>query len=710
MLKIFIQFIVIFTILTSCKDQKSQERIVMETPKAKKIEHKITLHGQEIIDNYHWLRDPKWPAVQYKEILAYVNAENDYSKNYFAPLQDKQNQIFEELKGRIKLADQSVPIKKDEYFYYSKTLADKDYPIFCRKKGSLEAVEEIILDQNELAQGKKFCNLGAFSVSPDHKLLSYAIDESGGERFDIHVLNLETKTYLPDYIPTTLGDVVWHENGSGFFYTPTNDKWRQEDIYFHKLGTDVKSDKLIFQEKDPLYRVNASKSSSKEYIFINVSGHGANEYYVISMKDETFTPHLVARRKDEQFYDMDHCGEYFYIHANDRGKNFRIARAHINSFSQDKWEDYITQDPKKYLKSFDLSQNYLVLNYKELGLPKIEILNIADKNKKPIDFPDEVYIASAYSVNFKDNDIRVEYSSLKRPDTVYSYEYLTSKLNILKVKEVPSGFNPEDYEVKRVWAENEGVEVPITVIYKKSSFKADSTNPLYLYGYGSYGYAMPVGFRTSIFSLIDRGFVYALAHTRGGDDLGFEWYESAKFLNKKRTFTDFIACAEKLISDHYTSKGNIVIAGGSAGGSLIGNVLNEKPELFKAAIAHVPFVDMLNTMLDESLPLTPGEFKEWGNPKEKAYFDYMLTYSPYENVKAQNYPHMFVTAGLTDPRVGYWEAAKWVAKLREVKTDNNLLLLKTNMDAGHRGSSGRFDYLKEIAEEMVFILDMFGVE
>ncbi|MCC2647013.1 MAG: prolyl endopeptidase-like [Rickettsiaceae bacterium] len=708
MLKIIIYLVTLVSIIAGCKDNK--EIKAMEAPKAVKREFKITLHNKELVDNYHWLRDPEWPNVKNPEILEYLNAENAHTKNYFDKFKDKQHQIFEELKSRIKLADQSVPIKRDDYYYYTRTLADKDYPIYCRKKGSLDASEEVILDQNELAQGKKFCNIGAFSISPDHKLLGIAIDESGGERFDIRILDLEKKTYLPDFIPSTLSDIVWHEKIPGFFYTPTDEQWRQEDILFHRLGTDYKTDKLVLHEKDPVFRANASKASSKEYIFINVSGHGANEYYVISMDDETFTPHLVSARKDEHFYDMDHNGDYFYIHTNDKGKNFRIARAKTNNFTQDKWEDYIPHDSKKYLKSFDLTKNYLVLNYKEQGLPSIDIIELSDKKKKHINFPDQVFTASAYSTNFKENDIRIEYSSLKRPDTTFNYDFTSENLTTLKVKEIPSGFNPDEYEVERIWADSGDVKVPVTVIYKKALFKKDGANPLYLYGYGSYGHAMPVGFRGSILSLVDRGFVYALAHTRGGDDLGFEWYESAKFLNKKRTFQDFIASAEKLIENKFTSKGNIVIAGGSAGGMLIGAVINERPELFKAAIAHVPFVDVLNTMLDDSLPLTPGEYKEWGNPKEKEYFDYMLSYSPYENIKEQNYPTIFATAGLTDPRVGYWEGAKWVARLREKKTDNNKIFFKINMDAGHRGSSGRFDYLKEVAEEWIFVLDIFKVE
>jgi oligopeptidase B len=706
MRKIFINFIILASFITGCQKQNSKEEQLMNAPKAAKKEYRFTIHDKELTDNYHWLRDPNWPNVKDSEILGYLNAENAYSKAYFDQFRDKQNQLFEELKGRIKLADQSVPVKKGEYYYYTKTIADKDYPVYCRKKGSMQAEEEVLLDQNELAKGKKFCSLGSYSISPDHKLLAFSIDETGGERFTIKVLDLQTKNYLTDIITDTLGDIVWHEKLNGFFYTPTDEQWRQEDVRFHKLGTGIKEDKLIIHEGNPLYRVNVTKSSSKEYIFIDIAGYTANEYHVISMQDESMTPRLVSKRQEDHLYSMDHCGEYFYIHTNDMGKNFRIARAHRDDFSQAKWEDYIAHNNKRYLKSFDLTKEYLVLNYKELALSSADIVELRNKKMQSISFPDNVYTASSYSTNFEENDIRVDYSSLKRPDTTYSYDFKTEKLTTLKVKEIPSGFNPDEYEVERSWANSGGVKVPVTIFYKRNLFKKDGSNPLYLYGYGSYGTTMQANFRGSVLSLVDRGVIYAIAHIRGGDELGYEWYESAKFLNKKRTFEDFIASAEKLIEDKYTSKGNIIIAGGSAGGMLIGNVVNERPELFKAAIAHVPFVDVLNTMLDETLPLTPGEFKEWGNPKEKEYFEYMLTYSPYENVKQQDYPYLFVTAGLTDPRVGYWEGAKWVAKLREMKTDDNLIFFKVNMDAGHKGSSGRFDYLKEIAEEWTFVLDM----
>ncbi|MCF8463139.1 MAG: prolyl oligopeptidase family serine peptidase, partial [Rickettsiaceae bacterium] len=464
-----------------------------------------------------------------------------------------------------------------------------------------------------------------------------------------------------------------------------------------------------YHEEDNKFNSSVGKSSSKKFIFISSSGASCNESYFIDMNDDNMTLNLIASRQEEIFYDIDHNDKYFYISINDVGDNFRIVRTKIETPKKEYWEEYIKLDPDKYLESFDITAKYLILNYKRLGIVTPEIIELKSGARKIMTFKDPVYEVGAYSTNFEENDIRLSYSSLAQPSITYQYDFNDESFNILKEQEIPSGFDSSHYQVERLWVDNENVKVPVTILYKKELFKKDGTNPLYLYGYGSYGISIPASFRTSIFSLVDKGFVFAIAHIRGGEELGHSWHKEAKFLNKMRTFKDFIAASESLIKQKYTSKGNIVIAGGSAGGMLIGAVINEKPDLYKAAILHVPFVDVLNTMLDESLPLTPGEYKEWGNPKDEEYFKYMLQYSPYENIKAQNYPNIFVTAGLSDPRVGYWEAAKFVAKLQEVKTDSNMLMLKTNMDFGHSGASGRFDYLKEIAEDYVFVLKNFAM-
>jgi oligopeptidase B len=680
-------------------------------PTAKKIPHEFELHGTKIQDNYAWLRAEGWPSsVTDKKVISYLEEENKYFKDYMAPLTDKKQEFFEELKGRIKLDDQSTYTKKDDFYYYTRTEADKNYTIYCRKQGRTDAAEEIILDVNELAIGKEFTSLGAFSISPDHKLMAYSVDFTGGEKYTVKIYDLENKKFLSDEIPDTIGALVWHETMPGFFYSPTDEKWRHDKIKFHKLGTTPKEDKLIFHEPDPLYYVGASKASSKEYIFININGHDSNEIYYIAMQDPSLTPKLVNKRTDQILYSVDHNDKYFYKHTNYKAKNFHILRAESSSYTENsKWEIYIAEKKASYLSGFDITQNYLLLNYKVKGLPEATVQNIKDESQKTLTFPESAYTAGIYSTNFAEDDIRVNYSSLARPTTVYSYDFHTNELTTIKIQEIPTGLNPDDYAVERIFAKTDNVQVPISLIYKKSLFKQDGSNPLYLYGYGSYGIGMPPAFRSSAISLVDRGFVYAIAHIRGGDDLGHDWYEAAKFLTKKRTFSDFIAAADTLVQKKYTSTGNIVIMGGSAGGMLIGNVINQRPELFKASIAHVPFVDVLNTMLDADLPLTPGEYKEWGNPEEKEYFDYIKSYSPYDNVSKQHYPHLFVTAGLSDPRVGYWEAAKWVAKIRDYKLDNNVILYKTNMSFGHSGASGRFDYLKEAAEDLTFIANIFDL-
>jgi oligopeptidase B len=708
LVKILTLFILIYSPYQELIQINNKQEVKMMThPIAKKISYSVNIHDTTIDDEYNWLRDQDWPKkITDQNILGYLNEENDYFHNFMNPLKKEKELIFEELKARIKLKDQSTYIQKDNYYYYSRTEEDKDYVIYCRKHSSIKNLEEILLDVNKLAEGKKFTSIGAFAMSPSHKLMAYSVDFTGGEKYIITIFDLESKKFLPDEIQNTIGSIVWHENGKGFFYTPVDENWRHDKVMFHKLGTESIEDQLIYHEKDPLYSVSISKSSSREFMFINTGGHDSNESYYFSMNDQNFKPILIKKRVDKILYSVDHGTDYFYMYSNDGAKNFKLLRT--NDIKQN-WQEYIKEESDKYLANFDLTDKYILLNYKHNGLPLIIVKEINGNKIKEVKFPDEAYTASAYSTNFEHNDLRIDYSSLSRPNTVYQYNFENEKLDILKTQEIPSGFNPEEYVTKRIFATSGDVKVPITILYKKSLFKHNGSNPLYLYGYGSYGYAIPPVFRNSAISLVDRGFVFAIAHIRGGDDLGHDWYEAAKFLTKKRTFDDFIASAQKLIEEKYTSKGNIVIVGGSAGGMLIGNVINEKPELFKAAIAHVPFVDVLNTMLDETLPLTPGEFKEWGNPKEKEYFDYIKSYSPYDNVKAQSYPNLMITAGLTDPRVGYWEAAKWVARIRDKKTDNNLIIFKTNMDFGHKGASSRFDYLKEAADDIVFILKIFAL-
>ncbi|MBP7189770.1 MAG: S9 family peptidase [Rickettsiaceae bacterium] len=674
-------------------------------PIAKEIERKETIGNFTITDNYAWLRDKNWPnKVDDPDVISYLKEENEYAEDFFSKYHDLQEQIFEELKGRIKLTDQTAPVIKDDYYYYSRTEEFSNYSIICRKFKSMDAEEEVILDINKLAKGKDFTKVSGVFASPDHSMIAYPVDFSGDEKFTIRLLDLKTGEYLKDEIKDTCGNVVWSKDGAGFFYVPVDEDLKHTKVRFHKLGEDVSKDKLVFHETDILYNVSIDKSGSEEYLIIRISGHDNNEYRSLSLKNLSSEPTVILPRKEKIDYSVDHRGEYFYIRINDTSSNYRMIRLNLSNW---KTEEYLQADKDRYLSDFGVTKSYLILNYKYKGLDEIVVSSFNSNEKKSLSFSDESYTAEAFSTNFHMDDIRINYSSLARPNTLYQYDFDTSALKTLKLDEIPGGFDSSEYQVRRIWADNNGVKVPISLVYKKSLFKKDGSNPLYLYGYGSYGISIPPSFRRSIFSLVDRGFVFAIAHIRGGDDLGYDWYESAKFLTKKRTFEDFIACAEYLIDEKYTSKGEIVIAGGSAGGLLVGASVNQKPELFKAVIAHCPFVDVLSTMLDDTLPLTPGEFKEWGNPKDPEYFEYIKSYSPYDNVEAKSYPAFFVTAGISDPRVGYWEPAKWVAKLRKIKTDNNLIILKTNMDSGHHGASGRFDYLKEIAQEYLFVITRF---
>ena len=694
-------------LLTSCGKKEGE----VPAPKAAKIDHETKVGEVTIHDNYAWMRDKNWPKeVTSDIILAHLQDENKYSEHFFKDLEETKDKFFNEMKGRIQLSDQSAYVKIDNYYYYVRTEEEKGYSIYCRRFGSMEAPEEIILDVNKLAEGKKFTKVAAVSINPTHSKLAYNVDFSGDEKYVIRILDLEKGEYLSDSIEDVAGDIVWHRNLPGFFYTPINKELRTDTVMYHEVGSSNDTNKIIFEEKDPKYHVGISQSGSQKYLFIEANGLSDSEISLLSLEDIDLTKELIQARQKNIQYSVEHNGDYIYMLTNDVGPNFRITRSAIKDISDNHWAEYIPLDKDRALEDFDITEDLLILNYKVKGLPLTKVLHLKSGKAQIVSFPDESYTAQGFSTNFIENDIRVSYSSLARPNTTYLYDFEKNKLNILKEQVIPSGHIPGDYEVKRIWADNKGVKVRMSLVYKKSLFKHDGTNPLYLYGYGSYGMGMEPAFRSSIISLVDRGFVYVIAHVRGGNELGYQWYLDAKFLNKKNTFEDFIACAETLIAEKYTSEGNIVSMGGSAGGILVGATVNMRPELFKAVVAHVPFVDVLNTMLDETLPLTPCEYNEWGNPKEKEYFEYIKSYSPYDNVSEQEYPYIFVTAGLNDPRVGYWEAAKWVARLREIKKDDNLVILKTNMEAGHQGSSDRFDYIKEIAEEYAFISKVFGMK
>jgi oligopeptidase B len=654
-------------------------------------------------DEFAWLRDKNWPKVTDPKVLAYLNVENDYFKEKTHQYQELEKEIYLELKARIKEDDESYPIKKGDYYYFVRLEKDKYYPIYFRKNKT--EIEELLLDANILGFGKSSFAMGYNVVSDDHSKLIYSFDDDGSERYTICIKDLQLGQDLPDIIKDTIGTIVWNKTNDGFYYTSLSEQWRSDRVFFHKLDTTQAEDILIYQELDPRFNVDISRSSSEEYLLIESGNSTSNETHYFPLKNPQLR--LSIKRRADHLYSLDHMGNEFYITTNDKGKNFRLVSLNErDSFKPNNFKEIIEHSSESYLIDTALYEQYLVVSKRILGLNRIEYYDLkTQKFIKNIDFNEEVYEANISFTTKDDKFLRISYSSLTKPRSALEYDFDSQVLYTRKTDEIPSGYNFQSYESKRLWVKSiDGTQIPISMVYRKDNI--DKTpNKLLLYGYGSYGYAMPMSFRANIISLLDRGFIYVIAHIRGGDELGFNWYESAKFLTKKRSFEDFIAVAEYLIENKYTTSDKLSIMGGSAGGMLMGVVLNSRPDLFKSAVALVPFVDVLNTMLDETLPLTPPEFEEWGNPANPEYYDYIKSYSPYDNVKKQVYPNMLVTAGLTDPRVGYWEAAKWVAKLREYKLDDNLLLLKTEMDAGHKGQSGRFKGLEEIAMIYSFIIN-----
>ncbi|MDJ1407752.1 MAG: S9 family peptidase [Candidatus Midichloria sp.] len=669
----------------------------MTKPIALRKEYK-TLDGR--IDYYHWLRDQNWPNVKDPEILSYLNQENAYTDAHIS--KDLVDKIFIEMRGKLEEADKTVPHFDGGYYYYSYILDGQQYWIHAREK---ENREEILLDENQLALDEKYLRVSTIKVSPDHKKIAYLADYSGDERYMVYVKDIESGEIIENNVDDVIGNIEWDELGKGFFYTPAGNFWRAERIYYHEIGKEKKDDKLLYQEKDNTFSVAIEKSSSKSYIFFISKSATAYEYYFINSYSPYQLPQVIHSRINNHIYKVVHTQNYFFLRINDVSSNFRVICVSINDLKN--WQEFVPSSDY-YIQDIYAYEAHLVLLTRLKGLAKIEIINLIDNKIQKIDIEDKSYEIFIVHDTFNDRALRYLYSSLKTPRTTIDYDFVTGEKRILKVQRILGGFDPSKYILRRIWAETDGnISIPISIIYNKEKAKLDGSDPLYLYGYGSYGYAVPASFRSHIFSLVDRGFTYAIAHIRGGDELGKSWHEAAKFLSKKNTFTDFIKSAEKLIEDKYTASGKIVISGGSAGGMLVGACINMRPELYKAAVAHVPFVDVLSTMLDESLPLTPGEFKEWGNPKEKEFYDYIKSYSPYDNVVSQRYPHLFVTAGLTDPRVTYWEPAKWVALLRYAKEGDNMLLLKTDMSSGHVGPSGRFEFLRKLALEYAFILGLY---
>ncbi len=680
-----------------------------QTPKPPDAIKKITrdtLFGDVRTDPYYWLRERGNP-----EVIDYLKAENAYTEAMMKHTEGLQEKLYEEMRNRIKETDLSVPVKKGEYYYYTRTEEGKQYPIHCRKKGSLEAEEEVLLDENRLAEGHDYFNIGVFKVSPDHSLLAYSVDTSGSETYTIYIKHLKTNELLPDRISNTYYSVEWANDNKTLFYNILDEAKRPFKLYKHRLGTPQDEDPLVYHEKDDKYFLRLSRTRSERYLLLQLNSKITSEVRYLDADQPQGRFKILQERQPEVEYYVDHRGDYFYIYTNHDAVNFKLMRAPVTKPQMANWETVLPHRENIMIDGIDLFKEYLVVYERQEGLKQMRITELKTNDTHYVAFEEPLYTFSPNSnPEFDSQILRFTYMSLKTPNTVYDYDMQSGERELLKQKEVLGGYSPDDYVMERISAKAEdGTDIPISLIYKKGLEK-DGKNPLLLYGYGSYGYALDPYFSSNRFSLIDRGFVFAIAHIRGGGEMGRPWYEQGKLLQKKNTFTDFIACAEHLIAEKYTNSDLMAINGGSAGGLLMGTVVNMRPDLFQVVVAEVPFVDVINTMLDASIPLTVIEYDEWGNPNKETYYRYIKSYSPYDNVRRQEYPHMLITAGLNDPRVQYWEPAKWTAKLRDTKAGDNWLLLKTNMGAGHGGASGRYDYLKEEAFQYAFILDRLGIK
>ncbi|WP_249340278.1 S9 family peptidase [Sphingopyxis sp. 2PD] len=670
----------------------------------------MKLHGKKLSDPYHWLKDESYPVIDDKDVLDYVKAENAYFDAAMKPHAALVETLFQEMKGRIKEADSSVPQKDGDWVYWVEFEEGAEYKKWYRRPAA-GGDAALILDEVAMAKDKEYFRLSDVAISPNGKLMAYAVDDNGSERFEVRFTDLTTGKALPDVIPGTLSSLVWTENSDALLYGLANENWRTDNVHVHYLGTPVSEDVRIYKEADIGFGVGIGKTADDAYIVIATGDNETSEVYLLPADDPGAQPMLVSARKKGREYSVDVREKTLYIHTNDDHANFRVATASLDNPGE--WQTLIPGSDDNYITGLSIFRDYFVLESREKGVDQVDVRRYdAPLTPGRIKFPETTYVAGlGDNPEYHQDKLRLDYESMVTPDTVYDYDIASGKLETLKVQEIPSGYNRDEYVTELVnMPARDGTPVPVSLVYKKGTPR-DGSAPLHLYVYGSYGYRVPPGFSTTRLSLVDRGMIYAIAHVRGGDDLGRAWYLAGKTTARKNTFNDFIDVAKGLIAAKYTSAGKISIEGRSAGGQVMGVVYNEAPELWGAVLAGVPFVDVINTMVDETLPLTPGEWPEWGNPiTDKAAFDYMLSYSPYDNVTAKAYPPMLVSAGLNDPRVTYWEPAKWVAKLRATRTNDATLLLRTNMGAGHAGKSGRWGALREDAEEFAFVLTQLGVE
>lgn len=673
----------------------------MNPPHAPAYPHQLTTHNHTRHDPFYWLREKSNPAV-----LEYITAENDYTEAQMAHTQALQEELYQELLGRVEETDSEAPLKIGEYYYYKRTETGLQYPIYCRKMGSLDTAEQILLNPNEL--DVPFLQVGLYKVSPDHQWLAYALDTNGSERFTTYFKNLSTGELLAETLPNTAYDGEWGNNHTFFYVTP-NEAWRFNRVWQHTLGQAVDQDRLVYEETNELFNVGLQKTKDRTYLMILCISMETIDELLLATAEENPHPLVIEPRRPGHRFIVEHNQGKLYILTNDQAINNRIMVTDITRPGQEHWQELLPHNPAVKIENLEMLADFLVLYERENGLKTIRVLHLPTHQTHHVAFDEPVYSYNpqwnvTYNAEFNSHILRFAYTSLTTPKTIYDYDLHQRTKTLVKQDPVRGGYNPADYHTERLWATaGDGARIPLSVVYHKSSPPSPHT-PCWLYGYGSYGSCMEPTFQANRLSLLNRGWVYVIAHIRGGGEMGRPWYEQGKFLHKKNTFTDFVDSAQYLINKGYTSSDKLAISGRSAGGLLMGAVLNLAPHLFKAAIAGVPFVDVVTTMLDTSIPLTVPEFEEWGNPQDPTFYDYMLSYSPYDNVKDQPYPHLLVTSGLNDPRVQYWEPTKWVAKLRTLTNNPHQILLKTNMGAGHAGASGRYSALQETAFEYAFFL------
>ena len=707
--------------MTACmqmneKESMKKNLIGLDTPVAAKKDSLLTIHGDTRNDPYFWMRltddqkNAENPDNQTQEVLDYLNAENDYTQKVMSHTSKFQEELYEEIVGRIKQTDESVPYFNNGYWYYTKYEEGQEYPIYCRKKGNLEADEEVMLNANSRAEGHDYYNASGLNVSPDNKILAFAEDVLSRRIYTYRFKNLETGEILDDKIENVQPGAAWAKDNQTFFYCTKNKvSLLSEKIWRHKLGADNNSDVMVYHEQDPSFYIGVYNSKSQDYIIIYNSSTIVSDYQILKADNPDGDFQNFSPRESKHEYSISHYGDKFYIVTNWDATNFRLMETPVNATNKNNWKEVLAHREDVLLEGIDIFKDHLVVSERSNALTELRIMNQVTNEEHYLDFGEQAYVArTTTNPEFNTSTLRYYYSSLTTPGSTIDYDMNKRTQEVKKQQEVVGGHDPGQYTTERIYATaRDGAKVPISLVYKNGSRKGSDT-PLLLYAYGSYGATMDPYFSSVRLSLLDRGFTYAIAHIRGGQAMGRKWYEDGKMFKKKNTFNDYVDCAKYLIGEKYTSAPHLYAMGGSAGGLLMGAVINQAPELFNGVIAAVPFVDVVSTMLDETIPLTTNEFDEWGNPKNKDSYDYMLSYSPYDQVESKDYPNLLITTGLFDSQVQYWEPAKWIAKLRDMKTDDNILMMKTNMEAGHGGASGRFERYKETALEYAFFLDLEG--